>query len=75
MHSKSDDKIAIVASVILGVTWFVATYYYLFIVIAGGVIQSRPYQTPGASTLCPVVSITITQHPQSVIISVNSWSA
>ena len=73
MHSKSDDKIAIVASVVLGVTWFVATY--LFIVIAGGVIQSRPYQTPGASTLCPVVSITITQHPQSVIISVNSWSA
>ena len=74
MHSRSDDKTAIVASVILGVTWFVA-YYYLFVVIAGGVIQSRPYQTPGASTLYPVVSITITQHPQSVIISVNSWSA
>ena len=74
MHSKSDDKSAIVALVILSVTWFVATYY-LFLVIAGGVVQSRPYQTPGASTLCPVVSITITQHPQSVIISVNSWSA
>ena len=43
-----------VASVVLGVTSF-GVLFYLFIVVAGAVFVSCPYQTPGAHILRPIL--------------------
>ena len=49
------DVNVIVASVVLGVASFGVTCYF-FIVIAGAVFESCPYQTPGASALRLIVT-------------------